>query len=202
MSFADQLKIERDRLGLTQAGAHRAVIKPRLIRTKHTKKMKTIRSIKYQNGSTSRINVSVVNDSACEIRQADNPELAYKFWLEIIAEQPDHEPEKESVCVIMLNARMRPYAWNRVSLGTCDESSCHPREIFRPVIMSAASGFILMHNHPSGDPSPSRADEVITRRVNEASELLRIRFFDHVIVGKPSPGRSPYYSFREAGIIS
>jgi hypothetical protein len=54
---------------------------------------------------------------------------------------------------------------------------------------------------PSGDPSPSRADEAITRRINEASTLLQVRLIDHVIVGEPSPGRQPYFSFRECGLI-
>ena len=58
-----------------------------------------------------------------------------------------------------------------------------------------------MHNHPSGDPSPSSADEAMTRRITEVSGLLQIRFVDHVIVGEPAPGRSPYFSFREAGLI-
>jgi DNA repair protein RadC len=59
-----------------------------------------------------------------------------------------------------------------------------------------------MHNHPSGDPSPSRADESITRRIAEGANLLQFRFLDHVIVGDPAPGRSEYFSFREAGLIS
>ena len=82
-----------------------------------------------------------------------------------------------------------------------NEATAHPREIFRPVIAAGAYGFAIMHNHPSGDPSPSRADESITRRIYEAGQLLQIRLIDHVIVGEPSPGRSPYYSFREAGLV-
>jgi DNA repair protein RadC len=58
-----------------------------------------------------------------------------------------------------------------------------------------------MHNHPSGDPSPSRQDEVFTRRLIEAAELMDLRFLDHVVVGSSEAGRRPYYSFREAGII-
>jgi DNA repair protein RadC len=58
-----------------------------------------------------------------------------------------------------------------------------------------------MHNHPSGDPGPSRADEAITRRINEAATLLQVRLIDHVIIGEPSPGRKPYFSFRECGLI-
>ena len=80
------------------------------------------------------------------------------------------------------------------------ESPCHPREILRPVLTAEAFGFALMHNHPSGEPSPSRADEMMTRRMVEASTLMQIRLIDHVVVGEPAPGRSPYYSFREAGL--
>jgi DNA repair protein RadC len=120
--------------------------------------------------------------------------------VDVIAKQPEHEPDKETVVVVVVNARLRPYAWHRVSLGSVHECSAQPREIFRAVIASGAYGFALVH-HPSGDPSPSRADEGITRRINEASTLLQIRLIDHVIVGESAPGRSPYFSFREAGLI-
>ena len=156
---------------------------------------------KYRPGNTSRITVTSVREDPCAIT-TDTPENLCRFWQEIIARQPDHEPDKESVVVVMMNTRLRPYAWHRVSLGTVSESHCLPREIFRPVIASAAYGFALMHNHPSGDPSPSRSDEVITRRMGEAANLLQIRFIDHVIVGEPAPGRSPYFSFREAGLVA
>ena len=132
----------------------------------------------------------------------DTPEKLADFWNFVVAAEPDHEPDKESVVVVMLNTRLSPVAWNRVSLGTVNESSCHPRELLRPVIAAGSFGFAVMHNHPSGDPSPSRADEQITRRMVEAAALMQIRFIDHVIVGHPSPGRQPHFSFREAGIIS
>jgi DNA repair protein RadC len=69
------------------------------------------------------------------------------------------------------------------------------------VITRGAYGFILLHNHPSGDPSPSRADEIVTRQVVEAAKLMQVCFLDHVIIGRPSPGRAAYYSFREAGLV-
>jgi DNA repair protein RadC len=71
----------------------------------------------------------------------------------------------------------------------------------RPVITRGAYGFVLIHNHPSGDPSPSRADEMVTRRLVEAAELMQVKFLDHVIIGRPSPGRAAFYSFRSAGLI-
>ena len=155
---------------------------------------------KYPVGTTHRINVSTVREDYCDIT-TDKPENLYRYWNEVIAAQPDYEPDKESVVVVMCTTRMRPFAWNRVSLGSVNECSCSPREVFRPVIASGAYGFAIMHNHPSGDPSPSRADESITRRLKEAAALLQIPLFDHVIAGKPEPGRAGYFSFREAGLI-
>jgi len=135
------------------------------------------------------------------LRALDTPEKCLEFWNTVIATQPDHEPDKESVIVVLLNTRLSPLGWNRVSLGTVNESNAHPREVLRPVIAGAAHGFLMMHNHPSGDVTPSQSDEQTTRRMVEAAKLMQLRFIDHVITGVGGPGRSPYYSFREAGII-
>jgi len=154
----------------------------------------------YLLGTTTRINVCMVCDDKIGY-QADSPERLENYWKDIIAEQPDHEPDKEQVVVVLLNTRLRAYAWNRVSLGTNSESHVHPREVFRPAIVGAAHAIVLMHNHPSGDPSPSSADERITRTLVEAGKLLKIRFLDHVIIGSPSPGRNSYFSFLEIGLV-
>lgn len=103
--------------------------------------------------------------------------------------------------VAVLDARLRHMGSSVVSMGTVSESAAHPREILRPVITRGAHGFVLIHNHPSGDPSPSRSDETVTRRLLEAAQVMQVVFLDHVIIGKPAVGRSAYYSFREAGII-
>ena len=60
----------------------------------------------------------------------------------------------------------------------------------------------MVHNHPSGDPSPSEADLRLTRRMVEAARILQLRLIDHVIIGSPAPGRSSYFSFKEGGVIS
>jgi DNA repair protein RadC len=88
-----------------------------------------------------------------------------------------------------------------ISLGSLNECLAHPRDILRPVISHNAYGFILVHNHPSGDPSPSEADRRLTVRISEAARLLQVNLLDHLIVGTPAPGRLPYFSFREAGVI-
>jgi DNA repair protein RadC len=158
-------------------------------------------------GTTKRIVAAIVReDELGPYATGDTPEKMAGFWNTIIGAQPDFEPDKECVCVVMLTSRLRTFAWHRVSLGTVSESSAHPREIFRPVILAAAHAFVVMHNHPSGDISPSSADEQVTRRIKEAADLLQVRFLDHIIVsssGRPAePGMSPYFSFREAGVIS
>ncbi len=136
------------------------------------------------------------------LAECATPQAIYEFWKTIVETQPDHEPDKERVVTIMLDAKLRPFAWNLVSIGHLSEASAHPREILRPVIATAAFGFVMMHNHPSGDPTPSRADDLVTRRLVECAEMLQVRLLDHVIIGRPAPGRTAYYSFREAGTVA
>jgi len=133
-----------------------------------------------------------------QLRQAplDSPELIYRSFAPQLAWL-----RHERLVVALLDTRLRHAGSIDISNGTLNETSAHPREILRPVITRGAYGFVLIHNHPSGDPSPSRQDEVFTRRISQAAELLQLRFLDHLIVGRPDAGRSPYYSFREAGIL-
>jgi DNA repair protein RadC len=126
----------------------------------------------------------------------ETPELIHNFF----GPQLRHLSQ-EQVMVAVLDTRLRHVATTVVSVGTVSDSRAHPREILRPVITRGAYGFILLHNHPSGDPSPSRADEIVTRQVVEAAKLMQVCFLDHVIIGRPSPGRAAYYSFREAGLV-
>jgi DNA repair protein RadC len=133
--------------------------------------------------------------------QCDTPELIFDFYKKFIESDETFEPNKEHVWVILLNSRLQAIGFNIVSVGTISDASAHPREVLRPVLIGGAFGFVLGHHHPSGDPSPSRADEQITRRMVEAAGIMQIRLLDHVICGVPSPGRASYYSFREAGII-
>ena len=108
---------------------------------------------------------------------------------------------KESLRVVLLDAKLRLLRVEQVSLGSLNECLAHPREILRPAILHNAHAFILVHNHPSGDPTPSDADRRITLRMAEAARMLQVNFFDHVIIGSPAQDRIPYFSFREAGVI-
>jgi DNA repair protein RadC len=99
---------------------------------------------------------------------------------------------RESFHVVLLDGRHRMMAVEAVSLGTLTASLVHPREVFREAIRRAAAAMLLVHNHPSGDPSPSQEDRDVTRRLEAAGELLGIRVLDHVIVAEDG-----YFSFRQ-----
>jgi DNA repair protein RadC len=108
---------------------------------------------------------------------------------------------KESLRIILLDTRYSLIKSEEVSLGSVNESIAHPRDVFRPALVASAYAVIVVHNHPSGDPSPSQSDHSLTRRLAEAAELLQIKLLDHVIVGAPAEGRQPYFSFKEAGVL-
>lgn len=91
--------------------------------------------------------------------------------------------DREEFVIVPLDAKHRALGFSVVSVGSLTASIVHPREIFKLLVLSNAAAFICVHNHPSGDPSPSPEDVEITRRIREAGELLGIRLLDHVVVG-------------------
>jgi DNA repair protein RadC len=108
---------------------------------------------------------------------------------------------KESLRVILLDTRYHLIRVEEVSIGSVNESIAHPRDIFRPALVSSAYAVIVVHNHPSGDASPSQTDHSLTRRLAEAAELLQIKLLDHIIIGAPADGSPGYFSFKEAGLL-
>ena len=98
--------------------------------------------------------------------------------------------------VLCLNARRQLIKTEIVSVGTLSASLVHPREVFGPAIVAGAAAVVAMHNHPSGDSSPSAEDREATRRLVRAGEILGIPVADHVIVSESS-----FFSFRESGIL-
>ena len=90
---------------------------------------------------------------------------------------------QEHMKLLMLNTRSKLIGESEISKGTINMSLVSPRELFVEALMKNAVYIILMHNHPSGDPSPSRADILVTRRVKEAGEILGIELLDHIIIG-------------------
>ncbi len=104
--------------------------------------------------------------------------------------------ETERFICIQLNTKNIVQKTEVVSQGGMDGTSAMPREVFRQALRDGATGIIVAHNHPSGDPEPSQADIEVTRRLAQAADLIGIRFLDHVIIGD---GR--YVSLKERGLI-
>jgi DNA repair protein RadC len=100
----------------------------------------------------------------------------------------------EQFGVMMLDTKHRLLRTSVVSVGTLDSSPAHPREIFREATSACAAVVVLFHNHPSGDPSPSREDINLTRRLVQAGQIMGIEVVDHMILAD-----TRYFSFREAG---
>ncbi len=110
--------------------------------------------------------------------------------------------EHESLQVILLNTKYHLIQIQEISRGGLNECIAHPREIFRAAITHSAYAFILVHNHPSGDPAPSSADRKLTRQLKQASEHISIEMLDHIIIGTPSThSQQAYFSFREMGLL-
>lgn len=108
--------------------------------------------------------------------------------------------EVESFQALLLNTRRRLIRIEKLSQGTLDTILVHPREVFRPAIAANASALILVHNHPSGDPTPSEADVQVTRDLIRAGQLLKIELLDHVILGlRTDKCPKGYVSLRELG---
>ena len=129
----------------------------------------------------------------------DSPERVFQY----MGGAFDPDPTVEWFYVILLNRKNRPLGRVAVTKGTATASLVHPREVFRPAVLCNASALIAVHNHPSGDPSPSQADIRATRQLREAAATIQIDLLDHVIIGEKDadPCGTGYYSFAEAGLL-
>ncbi len=103
---------------------------------------------------------------------------------------------RERVLAVFLDSKSRLICDEIISIGTVNLSVLCPRELFSSALKNSAVSVILLHNHPSGDPYPSKEDKEITARLKEASKILEIPITDHIIIGD-----NRYYSFRESGLL-
>ena len=104
---------------------------------------------------------------------------------------------REELRVLMLNVKSELIACETVSVGSLNSSISHPREVFSRAVRKGAHAVIIMHNHPSGDPTPSAADIETTAQLESAGAMLGISVVDHIVIGDGS-----YVSFRERGLLS
>ena len=108
--------------------------------------------------------------------------------------------DREEFVALFLDAKNRVMSVHTVAVGSLSLCIVHPREVFKAAILANASGIIVAHNHPSGDPTPSREDRELTDRLCEAGRILGITVLDHIIVGaENSDGRPSYTSFADSG---
>ena len=133
----------------------------------------------------------------CEAPSAkiSNASIACDYWKNVIARQSWFDHEKEHLIVLLLNTNAEIEGYSLVSIGTLSETLAHQREIFRAAVATSAYAIILMHNHPSGNASPSDADRFLTMRASEAGALLDVPVLDHVIVAAGG-----FYSFKDNDI--
>lgn len=104
--------------------------------------------------------------------------------------------KQEHFIILLLDTKNQVISKETISIGTLNSSIVHPREVFKPAIKKSISAIILAHNHPSGDPTPSREDIEITKRLIKAGEILGIDVLDHIVIGD-----SKYISFKEEGLL-
>lgn len=104
--------------------------------------------------------------------------------------------QKEHFAVLLLNTKNHVISMPEVSVGSLSASVVHPREVFRAAIDHAAAAMILLHNHPSGDPTPSREDIAVTERLVKAGKIMDIPVLDHVVLG-----RDRFISLKEKGLL-
>jgi DNA repair protein RadC len=125
----------------------------------------------------------------------DNPEAVVK----ILREQ-NRLMNVETFQILLLNTRRRLIRVDQISQGLLDTILVHPREVFNSAVAARASAVVLVHNHPSGDPTPSEADIKVTRDLIRAGQLMKIEVLDHVILGRATAERpKDYSSLRELG---
>lgn len=133
----------------------------------------------------------VAADSFGERAVIKTPEDAVRLVMEEM-----RNLDREHFRALLLNAKNQVIGREIISIGTLNSSTVHPRELFKNAIKRSAAALILAHNHPSGDPDPSREDIEVTRRLLEAGQIIGIEILDHLIIGD-----SKFTSFKAKGLI-
>lgn len=176
------------------------------MRTYHVKSWPKIQGIQE-----ARVQILREEPAPGQVRQnltLDTPERVADFMLSTLARQEQeglHDWDREHAFVLMLSTRRILQAWQRLSIGTLDTLLLHPRDVFRLACIANAAAVLILHTHPSGDPTPSESDIRVTRELVRGGQLLRIDVLDHVILGAPTqvpPGTRGWTSLKELGYFS
>lgn len=144
--------------------------------------------------TVTRYRIALVREADTQVPPRANlssPRGVFRFMQEFLA-----DADREEFVVLCLNTRNDLLGYNVVSVGSVNASIVHPREVFKAAVLLNAASIVIAHNHPSGDPAPSREDREVTRAIAEAGRILDIPLDDHVIVGEER-----YFSFKDAGLM-
>lgn len=162
----------------TMFGQVQVPAKPRTIRLKQIRAVYEILTIKEE-----------VNHYLRPFTRYTSPEQVFDTFSFLRRET------KEYFFAIHLDGKNRICCVDEVSVGSLNQSVVHPREVFKTALLSSAASLILVHNHPTGDSTPSREDIEITRRLKEAGEIIGVKLLDHIIIG------DSYLSFASQGML-
>lgn len=163
------------------------------------KELCTVKGIGRDKAVTLQAAFTLARRMAAEIR-AESPMLDTPERIADLLREDARGYEVEHFLVLLLNTRRRLIRMERISQGTLDAIHVHAREVFKHAISANAAAIVLVHNHPSGDPTPSEADIKVTRDLIRAGQLLKIEVLDHVILGRKTTERTrDFASLRELG---
>jgi DNA repair protein RadC len=141
-----------------------------------------------------RYRVALVRESQIELssypRFSNSASVFEKFRAEFAA------ADREHFCIVTVDSKNRLIGFHTISVGTLSSSLAAGREVFKPALLDSSAAIILIHNHISGDPAPSREDRECTQRLVRAGKVLGIRVLDHIICGE-----SEHFSFADAGCL-
>ena len=161
--------------------------------------LRQIKGVGRDKAVTLKAAFTLARKMAAELR-ADAPLLDTPERIADLLREESRPQDVEQFRVVLLNTRRRLIGLETISQGTIDTLLVHPREVFKRAIAANASAVVLVHNHPSGDPTPSEADIKVTRDLIRAGQLLKIEVLDHVIIGRRTMERQKdYVSLRELG---
>jgi DNA repair protein RadC len=140
------------------------------------------------------VSIKMVKEKKLEYvnTQISSPKDCFNIFKKFIGDY-----DREALVVLTLDIKNKINSITVASLGSVNSSIVHPREVFKTAILSNASSIIIGHNHPSGDPSPSKEDINITERLKECGKIMGIELLDHVIIGE----YDKYFSFKEKGLL-
>ena len=161
--------------------------------------LRQVKGVGRDKAVTLKAAFTLARKMAAEMR-AEAPLLDTPERVADLLREESRQQDVEQFRVVLLNTRRRLIGLETISQGTLDTLLVHPREVFKRAIAANASAVVLVHNHPSGDPTPSEADIKVTRDLIRAGQLLKIEVLDHVIIGRSTVERQKdYVSLRELG---